>query len=99
MIRFVMLRPCDLGYIPGFLSEDCEKSAKEQIDEAYQHGGGWRPFTGFTMDEQFTLHYPGDPSHKPLAVGKLRDELIFFYDHAWVAIVQPDMSFEIARID
>jgi hypothetical protein len=29
----------------------------------------------------------------------LRDEEIRFYDYSWLAIVQPDGSFEVARVD
>jgi hypothetical protein len=53
----------------------------------------------FHMDAHHVLRYPGDPPLNPLAQARLRDELIVFYDHAIVAIVQEDGSFEVARID
>lgn len=86
-----------LGYIPMFLSDDNPRSAKEQIDAAYQ--SGWHPFKRFELGLDNTLRYPGDPPQKPLAQTKLRDELILFYPGSWVAIIQPDRSFEVARID
>jgi hypothetical protein len=90
-----------LGYFPGFLREDIDRPARDQLDMNYQHGGGWRPFSGFKLIDEEKLHiqYPGDPPYQPIAMTKLRDERIVMYHHAWVAIFQPDNSFEIARMD
>lgn len=87
-----------LGYIPYWLSESNPKSAAKQIDEGYAFGG-WSPFKGFTLEADNSLSYPGDPDMPPLAEARLRDELIVFYPHSWVAVIQPDRSFEVARID
>ena len=89
----------DLGLIPYMLDEDDPASAREQFDAKYQHGGGWRPFKGFTMLPDRTLTYPEDPPNKPRAITMLREEMIIFYDFAWVAIVQPDGTWEVARMD
>lgn len=101
MIQFTLLHPAmtqeHLGYIPQFLDIQDPRSAKEQINENYV--SGWNNFTGFKMVEGNGLSYPGDPTYRPLAVATLREEKIYFYDHAWVAIVQPDGSFETARLD
>lgn len=88
-----------VGFIPQFLSEADERPAAEQFNERYAHGGGWQPFKGFTMDQSWSLHYPGDPQIDAVAYMKLRDETIVVYPYAWVAIIQPDNSFEIARMD
>lgn len=88
-----------LGFIPHFLNERNSKSAREQIDDNYRHGGGWRSFKGFTMLPNGNLSYPGDPVVQMLAETKLRDEVIRFYEHSWIAIVQSDGSYDIARID
>jgi hypothetical protein len=85
-----------LGYIPSFLDENDPRPAAKQIDTAYV--GGWQPFPGFTMVDN-GLRYPGDPLTPLLAETKLRDETIRFYDCSWVAIVQPDGSYEISRLD
>jgi hypothetical protein len=87
-----------LGFIPEFLDERDPRPAVAQIDDAYRHGGGWRKFEGFTMHEA-GIKYPGDPLMRLLAEGKLRDEAIRVYESAWVAVVQPDGSYEIARLD
>ena len=88
-----------LGFIPSFLDERNPRSAREQIDDNYRHGGGWRSFKGHTMLPNGNLSYPGDPITQLLAETKLRDEVIRFYEHSWVAIIQPDGSYDIARID
>ena len=87
-----------LGYIPGWLSEASPLSAEEQIDKGYQYGG-FQPFQGFTLNKDNSLSYPGDPKLKPLAQARLRDELVVFYQYDWVAVIQPDRSFVVARID
>jgi len=87
-----------LGFIPQMLSEHDPRPAREQFDSAYGHCGGWQAFHGFTMTAT-GLRYPGDPEMPLLAETKLRDETIRFYDCAWVAIVQPDGSYEICRMD
>lgn len=106
MIKFTIQNNCPyhiddvVGVIPYWLYEDDEREASEQIDANYQHGGGWRPFKGFVMDfEDYSIKYPGDPKMKPWARAKFRDDLIFVYEAAWVAIVKPNKTFEISRID
>ena len=104
MIKFKLLHPKmteeHLGLLPEFLSESDPSPARTQLDENYRHGGGWDPFKGFKFDlVTKSLKYPGDPPMKPLAVAKLRDEEIYFYDGAWVAVVQPNGDYEVARMD
>lgn len=87
-----------LGFIPEFLSVDNPEPARVQINNTYI--SGWIEFRGFKMDpETHVLTYPEDPPLIPLAQARLRDELIVFYDCSWVAVIQPDGSFETARID
>jgi hypothetical protein len=88
-----------LGYIPTFLRSEDERSAKEQLDENYAHGGGWRKFDGFDTVTAEGLIYPGDPLVPALATTRLRDELIVVYQYAWVAIFQPDGTSEVARMN
>lgn len=89
-----------LGFIPDFLSELDERPAKEQINENYAHGGGWLPLTGWSFDpDTLIMQYPEDPPYKPIAMAKLREERIILYPYSWVAIVQPDNTFEMARLD
>lgn len=86
-----------LGLIPSFLDRDDPRPAKEQFNENYI--AGWRPFKGFTKGDNHELQYPGDNPLKPVAVTHLRDEVIILYPYSWVAIFQPDGSFEACRMD
>lgn len=88
-----------IGFIPEMLSEANPKSAVKQLNAGYRHGGGWKPFKGFELRADNSIKYPGNPAHKPLAVMKLRDEQIFVYESGWVMVLQPDRSYEIARMD
>lgn len=103
MIPFDILDPRatldELGIIPMFLSPGDRRPAIEQIDAHYGHGGGWRHVERFEMGESYSLCYPGDEPLQPLFAGRLRDERIFVYHYGFVAVVQPDGSFEAARID
>lgn len=86
-----------LGLIPSFISDDDKRPAKEQFDKAYV--SGWHPMKGFVHKGDYVLEYSGDPLYKPLAKTSLRDETIVFYPYAWVAIFQPDGSYEVSRMD
>ena len=104
MLQFEMLRDVDpeayLGMIPAFLSERDPRPAKEQLDLAYAHGGGWSPLDGWEMEPRLaSIKYPGDPPLRPVARAVLREETIYVYPHAWVAVVQKDGAYEIARLD
>jgi len=91
-----------LGLIPNFLSLDDPGTVAEQLNRNYAHGGGWSPFgkSQWQMDPNtFTLKYPGDPAMLPIASTTLRDERVFVYPHAFVAIVQKDGTFEVSRLD
>ena len=104
MIRFRLLHlratPEMLGYLPGFIDPKDPDGAVAQLDKNYQHGGGWKSFSGFEMrKEDLSIKYPGDPAYPPLAQATLRDETIVMYPHGWVAVIQKDGSFDIARMD
>jgi hypothetical protein len=87
-----------LGFLPDMLNERDPRPAREQLDHNYRHGGGWHPFQGHRMTAD-SLVYPGDPPMPLLAEARLRDEIIRFYSCSWVAIVQPDGSYEVCRMD
>lgn len=97
-MQWAFLHPEAAGFIPQFLSEADPRPAARQFDEAYAHGGGWRPMEGWERDG-VAIRYPGDPALRPIAAVWLRHELIAVYPHAWVAIFQPDGRFEVARMD
>jgi len=92
--------PEHLGFIPSFLNEDDPDPAAMQIDKNYQQGGGWQPLAGFTFNRKtHELSYPNDPPLHPLALALLRDEAIVLYEREWLLVLQPDGSYEVARVD
>lgn len=91
--------PDVLGLLPGMLDPTDPDPAAKQFHKHYQHGGGWLPMQGFTLQPDNRLYYPGDPPLDILAVTHLRDETIILYDYEWVAIIQPDRSFSVCRMD
>ena len=93
------MTPEHLGLLPYMLNEEDPRPAKDQFNEKYAHGGGWCPFKGFKLGADNSLRYPEDPPLIPLAQLKFRNELILFYDHAWVAIIHKDRYFEACRMD
>jgi hypothetical protein len=99
-LAWIKNEQCDLGEIPNFLDDADPDSAKEQINKNYGHGGGWHQFHGFTLHSPHNaLYSANDPPLYVLAYTQLRDELICFYRGAWVAIIQPNRDFEVAKID
>jgi hypothetical protein len=97
-----------LGFVPQFLHTDDDRPAAEQIDDNYAHGGGWRPnpdramFWRISKHDAALVYDDGDgPAEvQPLvATAQLRDEEIHIYDGAWMAIIQPDGSFQVSRVD
>mgnify|MGYP005841041241 CR=1 FL=1 len=105
MIWSINGEPEMVGILPEMLSLNDPRSAQAQLHSGYAHGGGWRPFAGFTRSgalddpESWTLTYPDDPPMRLIAFTVLRDEAIALFEGSWVAIVQLDGAVEIARMD
>lgn len=113
LILDMSVHPDMLGFIPDFFKEDDERPMAEQANERYI--GGWRPMKGWTFHtEGCRLSYPGetfgegegamqmpDEVYSPIAVTKIRDELILIYNHAWVCIVDAydPTIFQVSRMD
>lgn len=88
-----------LGFVPAFFNDRDPRSAREQLDANYQHGGGFMPDPAFRMMRDGRLAYPGDPPLELLAETRLRDEIIRLYECEFLAIIQPDGSYEVTRCD
>lgn len=94
------MRPEMLGFIPSWIYPELRGPLKDALNYHYQHGGGWQPFKGFTLNrENLNLEYPEDPPTIALARCQVGDETLVFYQHSWVAIIQQDWSFEVCRMD
>jgi len=91
--------PEDWGLILGMIDPGDPRPAREQLNAGYQPSG-WHPQDGFKFNPKTGLmSYPGDPPLSPLSAIPLRREMIVLYPYSYVAIVQPDGAFEIARMD
>ena len=91
-----------LGMLPEFISELDPRPAREQLHVNYAHGGGWRPFNGFTLRgtrPKWELKYQGDPVYRAVAFAVLREETIIIFPNAWVVVLQADGAWECARMD
>lgn len=90
-----------VGFIPMWLNVADMRPAAKQLNDHYQHGGGWRPFGQgqWKIERENCLKYPGDPMMVPLARIKFREEEIYIYQYGIVMIKQPDGSFEVCRMD
>lgn len=99
----------DFGFLPEFFDESDPRPAKEQLHENFQHGGGFSPLAGFSLvgddvpGEALLTYDKGSEDEEPplreIGRAKLRDETLIFFDCSWLAIVQPDGSFEVTRVD
>lgn len=88
-----------VGYLPGMLSHGLQLSVSEQFDATYPFGG-WVPFEGFNFNaDKLTLTYAGDPDEVAIARVQIGKETVLVFRHAWVAIIQENGDFEVARLD
>jgi hypothetical protein len=104
IVSWTLLHPrADLGYLDTMLWDTDPRPAAEQFNERYAYGGGWEPMKGWTLFEATggapIIQYPDDPVLAPVAMCELRDERIYLYPGAWVAIVAADGTYQIARMD
>jgi hypothetical protein len=66
----------------------------------YSHGGGWHPSaTKFKLYEKGLYAIDYGEHFGQIAEINFRQERIILHDSSYVAIVQPDGSFEVARMD
>lgn len=95
--------PSQLGFLPDILLSNDKRTVREQLEDRYAHGGGWRPFPEghFKLNRMtMTLKFPGDPLFKPIAFTQIGDETVVFYPNcSLLAIIQPDGKFEVSRVD
>jgi len=93
------------GILPLMLDVLDTRDARAQLDANYAHGGGFRPFKGFelatppTPDGSYGLRYPGDPVMPEVSRATLASETVVLFAYGWVAVIQPDQSFVVSRMD
>jgi len=90
-----------LFIVEAMLVRPSSMAARDKINARYAHGGGWHSFEGFerASPDSHTLTFRGDPPLHPLATMEHAEEVLAFYEGEWLAVFQPDGTFEISRID
>jgi hypothetical protein len=90
----------ELGFLPDILRANDKRPVKDQLEDRYAHGGGWRPIKGFTMDKNRVLRFPEDPPFYPAAIIVIGGETVIFYPNcSLLAVIAKDGSFEVTRVD
>jgi hypothetical protein len=102
------------GFLPMFFSEDDERPAYEQLIANYPYGMDFDGFNLMTrgaggvlvphvgrmiLVPDLRLCYPGDPPLRPTSWAKLRDEWLVLFQCSWLAIIQPDGTYRVHRVD
>lgn len=109
-LRHPNATPEHLGMLPMWFSAADQRDAFTQADTGYLNTAGcnYRPQPGFKLGkngENYTLIYgnpeeeDADPPMEELARMKLVNQTIVVFDCEWVAIIQPDETFVVARCD
>ena len=98
--------PDSLGFLPDILTDADKRPVREQLEDRYAHGGGWRPIKGFRLRKGSqdilaspTLRFPGDPPLHAIAMAKINEETVILYAHSFLAVVAKDGSWEVTRVD
>ena len=94
------LAPELCGLIPHFLFAHDPRPLRQQIDERYSHGGGWRSMGGWRFNrKKWAIRYGDDPPLQPLGGAALNGEICVVFPDAWVMVMRDDEHFDIARLD
>ena len=95
--------PHVVGLLSHIIKDSDPDPVRVQIGVRYAHGGGYNPIKNFKIKhlgvDRAELRYPGDPAYAELSRTQIRDEVVILFECALVAIVQPDESFVVTRMD
>lgn len=95
----------EAGFLPEILLTSDPRPVSEQLNDRYAHGGGYQVSgspIAWALDrsaEFATLTYPRDPPMLELSRATINNELCILFDSSFMAIVQPDSSFAVVRVD
>lgn len=88
------------GMLPVFFDPMDDRPAYEQLLLNYPFGADMDGFTLIGTDPStWMLLYPGDPPLRVVSWAKLRDESLVLFEYECLAIIQPDGTFKVHRVD
>lgn len=90
-----------LGYLPEWLYEGLSigQGMEESLTTRYVYYSGPTSTDDFKIEMDGSYEFPGDPISQPLARVKGEDETLYFYQHAFVAVIGKDGSTWFTRMD
>lgn len=93
-----------LGFLPDIIHSSDQRPIADQINDRYQHGGGWSPMAGWTFHDNGCIQHGTETLLSPKVVFQLRDEIFMLYDYAWALILRRDTgagtyTYEVSRMD
>ncbi len=95
--------PAHLGFLVDILQSEDKRPIREQLEDRYRHGGGWRPMRTpqWKFDPKtMVIRFPGDPPFKPIAWTMIGDEKAIFYPMcSLLCVVQKNGDWEVTRVD
>jgi len=104
VINIIRRHPDDWDFFPQLLDESDPRPAADQINERYV--GGWNSRMRFgvtcepgTMTLRYTDDRAGEVTISPMSVMTFRHETLALFQSHYVVIMQPDESWDIARLD
>ena len=89
-----------LGILPHWANaRDESESAQSALVRHYDYYTG--PFEGCTFEPNGDYTYPGDPVQHPIAKLDVPEtgEVVYFYQHAFVAVKSAEGAFWMTRMD
>ena len=105
------VHPETIGVLPMILMSNDPRPVKDQLDDRYSHGGGYSVSPGNWKyipaegENEATLQYTStsgeesDEALREMARTQIHDETCILFDYQFMAIVQPDASFVVVRVD
>ena len=92
-----------VGWLPIIFQEGDPRTAQEQADDRYSHGGGWMPFEGFKLGNSgssLNLVYEGDRPMNELARANFRDQTLVLFEGSWIGLIEADGTLaSVSRMD
>ena len=94
-----------VGFLPEIFLEHDPRTAQEQANERYAHGGGWMSFEGFhltndTVNGTLGLKYPRDPVMRELSRTIFHNQYLVLFEGSWLGVIESNGTLsDVARID